>query len=618
MPADDRVTIVTRDGRSREVRLDDYLDAEAIEASERAANAWIKRLRHAVVDGSALRDRFTYRGDSLWWFIELYLHKQRTVVSAHRVVRALEALVASERPRRLVAHGGALLHLLAPQVASRHRVEAAGTGRWALLEARGRLLTRSHFHTLAAMADRLRPVPDTPRRDGVQVAAFVHSAFWRRDRSEEGYVGPVLRALAGRLPGDGLALVGLGPRTNFRARRWSHRLAEFNDPAARTLPLMPIESLAGWRAIRPSIAVWRDRRRALSAMTVSDDMRRAAIIDGYDIWPAVRADLLGISHLQMPWSARSMDEAASALDLLKPRVVLTYAEAGGWGRALALEARRRRIPLVGLQHGFIYRHWLNYLHEADEMAPSPANPADGGFPRPDLTLVYDGFARHHLMEAGRFPSDAVAVTGSPRLESFAESGRRLTTEDRAHVRAEAGAGPGQKLVVVATKFSQVREWFEALVDAVRAMPEVQLAVKCHPAEGGEPYRNAAGGAANVRVLPASVDLARLVACADLIVTVNSTAAIEAMAVQVPGLVLGLPNNLSPFVEAGALAGVGRPAEIGPILRQLLYDEAERHHLDERRGAFVARYGLVSEGGAAERAADAILQLIHAPVGDPRA
>ena len=67
-----------------------------------------------------------------------------------------------------------------------------------------------------------------------------------------------------------------------------------------------------------------------------------------------------------------MDEAGAALDRLAPDVAVTYAEAGGWGRALMLEARRRGIPSVGLQHGFIYRHWLNYLHDADEMTASPA------------------------------------------------------------------------------------------------------------------------------------------------------------------------------------------------------------------------------------------------------
>jgi len=615
-PGDTRVIMVTKGGERRDVDLEDYLDAEALEACERDANAWIKGLRHALVDRVVLRDRLTFRGDSMWWFIELYLHKQRTVVSAYRFVRALETLVARERPAWISTAGVPLLRVLAPQVARRHAIEVPDAGsRWQVVQSRVRLLVRSHVHTRSAIAGRVRPAR-VPRHTGppIEVAAFVHSAFWRREQDEEGYVGPVLRALEGRLPRGSLALVGLGPRTNFRARGWRHRVAEFNDPAARDLPLLPIESFSGRRAIRPSAAAWHDRRRILRALTTSADVRHAAVIEGYDIWPALRTDLLGVSHLQIPWSARSMDEAAAALDVLQPRVIVTYAEAGGWGRALALEARRRRIPMVGLQHGFIYRHWLNYLHESDEMAPSAGNPADRGFPRPDLTLVYDGFARLHLTQAGHFPPSSVAVTGSPRLEAFAEAGRRLGVEDRERIRADAGARPGQKLVVLATKFNQIGAWFKPLVDAIGQMPDAHLAVKCHPAEGREPYEATAGTVANVRVMPAGTDLGALVACADLIVTVNSTAALEAMAVQVPGLALALPNNLSPFVDAGALAGIDRPGEIAAALRRLLYDQAERDNLAERRRAFIERYGMVSGGGAAERAADAILQIAHSQAG----
>ncbi len=613
MPAgSERVVVVGRDWRRRELQLEAYLDAQTIEACERDANNWIKRLRHAAVDRVPLRDRFTYRGDSLWWFVELYLHKQRTVVSALRVIRGLEALIAHERPAQMFADATPLLRLLLPQVAERHRVATDGAGAGvAFWDGRLRLLARSHFHTLAAVADRVRPARPSgvPADTRVDVVAFVHSAFWRREKEEEGYVGPVLKAVEQRLPGGRLVLVGLGPRTNFRVRRWRHRLAEFNDPEARGLPLLPIESLAGWRDIRPSKTMWRQRRRALSALAHSDDFRRAAILDGYDVWPAVRLDLLGVSHLQRPWSARSLDEAGAALDLLKPRVIVTYAEAGGWGRALALEARRRRIPLVGLQHGFIYRHWLNYLHEADEVAPSAGNSADAGFPRPDLTLVYDAFAQRHLTDAGRFPPSAIAVTGSPRLEAFAQAGRRLTAADRARIRAEAGAKPGQKLAVLATKFSQIGAWFQPLVDAIRSMPDAHLAVKCHPAEAATPYESIARSVANVCVMPASVDLAALVACADLIITVNSTAALEAMAVDVPGLILALPNNLSPFVEGGALAGVGAPGEIAAALDRLLYDQGSRSMLADRRRAFIERYQIVSESGAADRAAEAIVHLV---------
>ena len=78
------------------------------------------------------------------------------------------------------------------------------------------------------------------------------------------------------------------------------------------------------------------------------------------------------------------------------------------GRRLGTRADARgaaaRHPSVGLQHGFIYRHWLNYRHAPDEMQPSPANPGDRGFPRPDRTLLFDGYARQHLETAGRVPA----------------------------------------------------------------------------------------------------------------------------------------------------------------------------------------------------------------------
>jgi len=104
-----------------------------------------------------------------------------------------------------------------------------------------------------------------------------------------------------------------------------------------------------------------------------------------------------------------MDEAGAALDYLQPSAVLTYAEAGGWGRAIMLEARRRGITTIGAQHGFIYRHWLNYLHEPDEMAPSSGNASDAGFPRPTSTLLFDGFAEEHLRRNGHFPEGSVLI-----------------------------------------------------------------------------------------------------------------------------------------------------------------------------------------------------------------
>jgi len=330
-----------------------------------------------------------------------------------------------------------------------------------------------------------------------------------------------------------------------------------------------------------------------------------------DLWPLVADELTGIAELQFPWSARAMDEAGAALDALQPKVLVTYAEAGGWGRALVLEARRRGIKSVGVQHGFIYRHWLNYLHEPDEMRPSPTNATDCGFPRPDCTLLYDGFAREHLERRGHFPPDSLQVTGSPRMEWFVDTAGRLGGEERARIREDASIPAGAHIVLVAAKHAQLGAWFKALVDATRARPDVVVLVKPHPAEGEEPYLEDAAGAPHVRVAPGSADLARLTAIARVLVTAHSTSAIEAMALDVPALVVGLPTNLSPFVESGAMAGVTAIDELAPALGAVLDDDAVRARLAECRRAFIDRYGMVPAPGASGRAAGIVAAFARA-------
>lgn len=606
------VDLVVRSGRGEEhVTVDGLLDPVLVEQAELAANRWIKTLRHLSIDSRTLRDRFTFRGDSLWWFAELYLHKRRVVTRAHRTLLAL-ARLADEVPGgawTVVSSDPVVCHL-APLVAARHQracrsAARRGSGRrWG-----GRV--KATFHTGTAVADRLRFVRAERLPRQAEIAAFLHSAFLR-GHAEDTYTGPVLHELRSRVEAGALQIVGLGPRTSFRVRGWRDRVREFTDPEGRRQPFTPVEAFAGWRALGPSLGVWRARRETYEALRRSEALRSAAWVGGYDLWPVIEPELEGIASLQFPWSARAMDEAGAALDRLRPQVALTYAEAGGWGRALLLEARRRRIPTAALQHGFIYRHWLNYLHDADELQPSPGNPADRGFPLPTLTLLFDELAADHLRTHGGFPPEALRVTGSPRLDALVAGASRREPGGREATRVALGvgqAGPYDRLVVVATKYTQIAPVFAGLVRAVAALPAVLLMIRPHPAEDAAPYVRAAAGTANVRVADPDLDLSVLLAAADLLVTVNSTAAIEAMTFDLPALIVGLPSNLSPFVAAGAMAGAGDAAAAARQLEALLYDDRMRGQLAMARRAFAARYHIGADGQAARRAADAVLGLI---------
>jgi hypothetical protein len=385
MEHDDAVLLVDTGRGVRREALTAYLSAELAEAAELAANRWIKALRHARVGGQPLRDRFTHKGDSLWWFAELYFHKMRVINTIYRSTLALDALIAAQRPRRLgVAEGSPEVRCLVKLVAAREGIAWSGGGpSWtSALRSRAEVWMRAHAFVQGARIARWR----AGRRrapESVQVAGLVHAAFWRGD--EEQYIGPILRRLAASLPKGALALIGVGPNTSYRARSWRHRFGSLSGRGLDSASVAPIDTFAVKGDLAVSREIWRQRRANLRDLEGSADLRRAAVIAGCDTWSLVRPILAGVAYLQFPWSAHVMDQLGASLDALRAAASsLTYAEAGGWGRALVLEARRRGVPTVGVQHGFIYRHWLNYLHEPDEMAPiSRQSRRPAAFPRPD-------------------------------------------------------------------------------------------------------------------------------------------------------------------------------------------------------------------------------------------
>lgn len=607
--------IKTKDGRRR-VQLSAYLDPVAEERAHDAAYHWIKQLRRIGVAGTTFRERFTIRGDSLWWFSEIYLHKQRAVLDLHRAIAAVRMLIEREHPLEIrVVKAPVLVRYVLSEIAAQHKLPAAGARvarpEWILrlgkIDWRARVLTWSaHVSRLGRGFREARSRHESGEAGSVKIAAFIHRAFWRSggdDGSAESYIGPVLKALEDRVGRSAVAYVGVGPERNFRARS----LWDTVTSGEATPSVLPIERYAPFASLAASRRIWEKRRAHSALLLASVEMRGAAVIDGVDCWPVIREELAGIAWLQWPWSARAMDEAASALDTLKPAAVVTYAEAGGWGRALMLEARRRGIPSAGLQHGFIYRHWLNYRHEPDEM--DPVNRRDRGYPAPTVTLLFDGYAERHLRSSGSFPPERLRVTGSPRLDAVMAQLAALTPEQIAAAKRETGAKADDVVVLVAAKEREARGALPAFLAAARDTQGVAVVIKAHPAETPQSYAAAVEGIPNAHVVGADVPLAPLLAASAVVVTVNSTVALDAAVAGIPALVIGLPNNLSPLVEAGVLAGADHE-QVGSMLQRILYDEGFRQQLSDARRAFLREHSIESAGTAAVRAADAIIELMH--------
>ena len=197
---EDAVVVVESESGRRRVRLGDFLSPAEIERADREAIAWIKAARHADVDGLPLRDRLVYRGDSLWWFVEVYLHRMRVIETLIRAVTASENLFAALRPRAVeVVRGDEIAREVLAIGARRHGAVYRGIRprpwRDALTFA-GTLGASAQF-ALRAVGSRLRhrPAIAGAASDRRPIAVFVHSAFWRDTADREAYVGPILRQI---------------------------------------------------------------------------------------------------------------------------------------------------------------------------------------------------------------------------------------------------------------------------------------------------------------------------------------------------------------------------------------------------------------------------------------
>ena len=96
---------ISTQGHTTTETLPSLLSPESRDRVPAEANRWIKRLRLVRYGDRTMRERFTYRGDSLWWFTELYLHKMRRLERAVAAILALEEARDRHAPARIEVTG---------------------------------------------------------------------------------------------------------------------------------------------------------------------------------------------------------------------------------------------------------------------------------------------------------------------------------------------------------------------------------------------------------------------------------------------------------------------------------------------------------------------------------
>jgi hypothetical protein len=548
---------------------------------------------------------------SFWWFAEIFLHHSTEATRYVRTIETLAHVLDTQRPdeveaqdlpvdetillARLCQARGVLFHGRLPRVPL-----ARSKAVWATS-------LRSRWNTAKTLAGALKALlvrpPRLPGTTARRVLFLSHAAFWRErtdpDTGEpvlyEHYFDHIIPGVAAE-PGLEPVVVAVGPRTAFRRRGTSSQLGDWVRFRQEAGPYVHVQRYTSLRVLREVSRATREIRRLWGWMRVSPAVQEAFSHKGVRFADLSAPDLARTVLLQLPWAVRVYEEAAEVLQQVRPSVVCLYNEAGGLGRAVIAAARAAAVPSVGVQHGIVYPRYYSYNYTETETAA----------PRPDRTAVFGESARRELVRQGHYDPHTLVLTGSPRFDDLLEASRSW---DRQAIRSRHGVPAAAPLIVVASRFTGIRAThqsigsaFPAFARAVESLPSVHAIVKPHPAEPAAGYEAVLRTlvASRVKVLAPNTALLELLFAADLVVTVESLSAVEALVLGRPLVILNTPTNLQEMVESGVALGVAEGADPRATLEAALFDAPTLGRLEAARRRYLADLAYGVDGGATRR------------------
>ena len=279
-------------------------------------------------------------------------------------------------------------------------------------------------------------------------------------------------------------------------------------------------------------------------------------------------------------------------DAYPTTLLVTASDTGFWGRCATLEAIRRGIPSLTLQHGMM----------VGKTAYAPVISTRFGA---------WGEASARWLTARGVPREQIVVTGAPRLDPIINRPRA----PREDVAKTLGLAPSARWVILATNpipFSRNAALLSTARAGVRAWEgSAILILKLHPSEDPAPYLAITENDPSVRVVPHGVvDLYDLLAAADVVLTFHSSVGLEAMLLDRPVVSLEAfgEENPIPYAREGAAPAVRNAAELTQALQE---DVAPGERSGDRRAArrrFVRDNLLADDGKSAERVRDLIRAL----------
>jgi predicted glycosyltransferase len=274
------------------------------------------------------------------------------------------------------------------------------------------------------------------------------------------------------------------------------------------------------------------------------------------------------------------------IEVEKPDIIVTTGDRNDFVKMICSIGRKMGITTLIVQHGVVEDHPVYGPIYTDKMA------------------VTGEAMKNVLMKRGVMPEQLV-ITGQPRYDELF-----MRTFNKEKLFRELGISTDNKIIVLTTQ-PVSHEENESLISAVTAamkeFPQAQLVIKLHPDENLKWYQHAINSLNYKVIIVKDLDLFELLNACDVMMTLYSTTALEAMIMDKPVITINLMNipDRMPYAESGAALGVYSAEDIAPAIKKAMYDEEIKKKLETGRKKFVYEQAYLIDGKASRRVADLI-------------
>ncbi|KPK39363.1 MAG: hypothetical protein AMJ78_08630 [Omnitrophica WOR_2 bacterium SM23_29] len=342
---------------------------------------------------------------------------------------------------------------------------------------------------------------------------------------------------------------------------------------------------------RNYLEVWSRYRRRWNALSSEENFKQIFKYKDISIWEIARKKLSDFFLEDIPKIISNINMLDRVCKNKEIKIVVLRNDVKELERTVILGLRLAKIPSLVIQHGILAETNGHNILFADR---------------------YAAWGQAAVDWYGKFGNsfDKFEITGNPHFDILPNRRPKLSRQELCKY---LNLNEDKGIVLFATqqinKFSSfwTDDLFLVMTDkllkAMQQFPNKQLIIKVDPYEDPGLYRNRMMQTSHDNAVAVrDIDIYTLISLSELVITLDSTVALEEMIFDKPVITFNLTKRQDrvPYAKKGAAVGVYKVEDLPLAIERTLFDRTTIEQLRLGRKAFVEEYAYKIDGKATER------------------